>query len=921
MFRVENCTIDLQLKKIMAMRHLLLKGTVFLLLSCVSVPLLAGPGNIASQATITASTELNAGFNARNVADGVIRIPNKGEWACVGDTTDWGYIRFPWIQLECKSEQKINKIVLYDRPSLRENIAGGKLLFSDGSTIWVNQLPSDGTGKAVTFDTKTVRWVKFVTTDGTGRNLGFSEIEVFPSPEQFTDYVSMVDPYIETNRGRYFFFVTGSRPFGMVSAAPHTRNKNQNGGGYNYNEQHILGFGQIHCWMLSGIEVMPAQVSVDPTKGEAAWKSKFTHDEEMVQPGYHRVYLQDADTWTELTTTERVSFYRFRFTRNMKTQILANLGGYLSNSTMANAEVKKTSASEFEGSLSSVKRYWGGPKDVKIYFVVRFDKPFQNLNGWKGTQQIKDITTLAGDSLGIAAAYDVKAGEQLQMKIGISYTSIDNARKNLETECTTWDFDAVKSESQKIWNDWLGKIKVEGGRADQRVKFYTDLWHVLLGRHKINDVSGDYPDRTTGKREGNFTDAVFKVKTLPRDANGDLKYNMYNSDAFWLTQWNLNVLWGLAWPSVQDEMSASMIQYADNGYLLPRGPSGGGYSYIMTSSPTTMLIASTYMKNMLTKVDPKHAFEVVKRNHLPGGMLGSAADIDFYTQHGWWKDNAGITVEAALQDWAIAQMAQKMGRKKDYTFFMDRSAGWKKCFNPKWNLLFPKDAQGKFLHDDPLSGSGWVEANAWQATWAVSHDLPGLAKLMGGQDSLAAKLNYAFEKAEPSNFVFGYTDGYVSYANQPGCSNAHVFNYAGKPWLTQYWVRQVKEKAFGGTTPDLGYGGHDEDQGQMGGTSALMALGLFSVQGNAAIDPVYEITSPVFDMITISLDPKYYSGSQFVITTHGNSDENVYIQKATLNGKTHNQFFIRHADYARGGQLELWLGKEPNRNWGTVSAK
>jgi len=901
------------------MRHLLSKGIFLLSLSSLSIPLLAGPGNIASQATITASTELNADFNARNIADGMIRIPGKGEWACVGDTTDWGYIRFPWIQLEWKSEQKINKVVLYDRPSLRENIAGGKLLFSDGSIIWVNQLPNDGTGKAIAFDTKTVRWVKFITTDGTGRNLGFSEIEVFSSPEQFTDYVSMVDPYIETNRGRYFFFVTGSRPFGMVSAAPHTRNKNQNGGGYNYNEQHILGFGQIHCWMLSGIEVMPAQVSVDPTKGEPAWKSKFTHDEEIVQPGYHRVYLQDADTWTELTTTERVSFYRFRFTRDMNTQILANLGGYLSNSTMANAEVKKTSPSEFEGSLSSVKRYWGGPKDVKIYFVIRFDKPFQTLNGWKGARRLKDLTTLSGDSLGVSAGYDVKAGEQLQMKIGISYTSIDNARKNLETECTTWDFDAVKNESQKIWNDWLGKIKIEGGRVDQRVKFYTDLWHVLLGRHKINDVSGDYPDRTTGKRDGNFTDAVFKVKTLPRDANGNLKYNMYNSDAFWLTQWNLNVLWGLAWPSVQDEMSASMIQYADNGYLLPRGPSGGGYSYIMTSSPTTMLIASTYMKNMLTKVDPTHAFEVVKRNHLPGGMLGSSADIEFYTKHGWWKDNAGITVEAAFQDWAIAQMAQKLGRKKDYTFFMDRSAGWKKCFNPKWNLLFPKDAKGNFLHDDPLSGRGWVEANAWQATWAVSHDLPGLAKLMGGKDSLAAKLNYAFEKAEPSNFVFAYTDGYVSYANQPGCSNAHVFNYAGKPWLTQYWVRQVKEKAFGGTTPDLGYGGHDEDQGQMGGTSALMAIGLFSVQGNAAVDPVYEITSPVFDTITISLDPKYYKGKQFVITTHGNSDENVYIQKATLNGKSHPQFWIRHADYAQGGQLELWLGKEPNRNWGTIS--
>jgi predicted alpha-1,2-mannosidase len=882
----------------------------------------AGPDNIASKARITASSDRGPEFGASKIADGLIRIHNKGEWACLGDTTDWGYIRFPWIQLEWPADQKINRVVLYDRPSMREHIAGGKLVFSDGSIVWVNQIPNDGTGKAITFETKAVRWVKFVTTDGTGKDLGLSEIEVYPSPEQFSDYVSLVDPYIETNRGRYFFFVTGSRPFGMVSAAPHTRNKNQNGGGYNYNEDHILGFGQIHCWMLSGIEVMPALSNVDPTRGEAGWKSKFSHDEEIVQPGYHRVYLQDAHTWTELTTTDRVSFYRFRFTRDMQTQLLTNLGGYLANSTMENAEVKKNGNNEFEGSISSTKRYWGGPKDVKLFFVVQFDKPFKNLNGWKGKKHLKDIAELAGDSAGVSANFDVNAGDVVQMKIAVSYTSIDNARKNLNAECTSWNFDEVKNDSRNIWNEWLGKIKVEGGRADQRVKFYTDLWHVLLGRHKINDISGDYPDRTRGKREGNFTDAEFRIKTLPKDEKGNLKYNMYNSDAFWLTQWNLNVLWGLAWPSVQDEMSASMIQYADNGYLLPRGPSGGGYSYIMTSCPTSTLIISTYMKKMLTKADPVHAYEVIKRNHLPGGMLGSKAEIDFYTQNGWWKDNAGITVEAAFQDWAIAQMADKLGKKKDYRFFMDRSAGWKKCFNPKWKLLFPKDGNGNFLHDDPLSGSGWIEANAWQATWSVSHDIESLANLMGGKDTLCAKLNYAFEKAEPSDFVFAYNDGYVSYANQPGCSNAHVFNYAGQPWLSQYWVRKVQAQAYGGTTPDLGYGGHDEDQGQMGGTSALMAMGLFSLQGNVSSTPVYEITSPIFEKITIDLDPGYYRGKQFTITTHGIEEEsNVYIQRATLNGKLHDQFWFSHDQYAEGGTLDLWLGKEANKKWGLTAER
>jgi predicted alpha-1,2-mannosidase len=705
----------------------------------------------------------------------------------------------------------------------------------------------------------------------------------------------------------------------MVGAAPHTRNKNQNGGGYNYNESHILGFGQIHCWMLSGIEVMPASAFVDPTKGEPAWKSRFSHEEEIVQPGYQRVFLQDANSWVELTATDRVSFYKFTFTKAMKAQLLTNLGGYLANSTMAGADVKKVSNTQLEGSISSVKRYWGGPKDVKIFFVLEFDTPWDELTGWKGKQIIPNLAEISGDSVGLSAQYQVNAGEIVQMKIGISYTSIANARKNLQSECPTWDFNAIKKETKQIWNEWLGKIHVDGGSVDQRVKFYTDLWHVLLGRHKINDVSGDYPDRTTGKRDGNFTDAVFKIKTLPKDKDGNLKYNMYNSDAFWLSQWNLNVLWGLAWPSVQDEMSASMIQYADNGYLLPRGPSGGGYSYIMTSSPTSLLIVSTFMKNLLTKIDARHAYEVVRRNHLPGGMLGSNDEINFYTTHGWWRDNAGITIEAAFQDWSIAQMAHKLGKRKDYEFFLSRSQGWKKCFDSESKLLFPKDENGRFVHKDPLSGRGWVEANAWQGTWGVSHGIHDLAAMMGGYDTLCTKLNYAFEKAESSDFVFAYNDGYVSYANQPGCSNAHVFNYAGKPWLSQYWVRKVKEQAYGGVTPDLGYGGHDEDQGQMGGVSALMAMGLFSLQGNTSMVPTYEITSPVFDKVTIKLDRAYYAGNQFTILTHNNSDANRYIQKATLNGKSLNCFWFTHDEYAHGGELQLWLGPEPNQSWGTCA--
>lgn len=878
---------------------------------------MAGTDNIASYAKVTASSSLNDQFKASNVTDGLIGVENKGEWACEGFTTEWGYVRFPWIQLEWEQPQDIEKIILFDRPSPDEYIASGKLLFSDGSMVWVNQIPNNGTAKVITFDTKRVTSVRFVTTDGNGKDIGFSEIEVYPARTSKTDYVGWVDPYIETNRGRYFFFITGATPFGMVGAAPHTRNKNQNGGGYNYNENEVLGFGNIHAWMMSGIEVMPADISVNPTGGEKAWKSQFSHDAELVQPGYHRLFLQQPRTWVELTATERVSFYRFRFTRDMPTQILVNLGGYLGNSTMADAAIKKINDTEFEGSFSSVKRFWGGPKDVKVYFDVQFDKATKSLDGWKGTALINGISELNGDSTGVSAKFNVKAGDEIQMKVAISYTSIDNARLNLNTECPSWDFDAVRNETRRVWNDWFGKIDVKGGDSDQKIKFYTDLWHVLLGRQKINDVSGDYPDRTTGIRDGSFTDAVFKVRQLPKDAGGKLKYNMYNSDAFWLSQWNLNILWGLGWPEVQDEMSASMIQYADNGGLLPRGPCGGGYSYIMTSNPTANLVAGTFQKGLLTKVDANHAFDVLKRNQMPGGMLGSKEDVSFYIKHGWWKDNAGITIEAAFQDWAVAQMAYKLDKKKDYKCFSKRSQGWKACFNPEQNLLFPKGGSGKFTHTDPLSGAGWIEANAWQATWGVSHDIQGLAALMGGNDKLCEKLNYAFEMAAPQDFVFAYNDGYVSYANQPGLSNAHVFNYAGKPWLTQHWVRRVREQAYGGITPDLGYGGHDEDQGQMGALSALMSIGLFSLQGNASATPIYEITSPVFDSIAIKLDPRYYKGSAFTILTHNNSKENMYIEKAQLNGKDLNTFWFTHEEFAKGGTLEIWLGKEPDKSWGT----
>ncbi len=308
---------------------------------------------------------------------------------------------------------------------------------------------------------------------------------------------------------------------------------------------------------------------------------------------------------------------------------------------MINADVRKVGQTAFEGYFDLSGRFWGGPENVKIFFVAKFDKPFKAFNGWNENEILSNIENLKGttemtrrDSIvfpsltqsywnapttGVSAQYDVEAGDEIQMKISISYTSIVNARKNLEAEAPDWNFEAYKNKSLSVWNDKLGKIKVKGGTHDQTVKFYTDLWHVLLGRRILNDVSGDYPDYTQGERYANFTKANLKVRKLPMDADGNAKFNMYNFDALWLTQWNLNILWGLAWPEILDDFSASLVQYSKNGGLLPRGAIAGGYSYIMTGCPATNMIASTYMKDLMTKVDPHQAFKEMKQNHMPGG--------------------------------------------------------------------------------------------------------------------------------------------------------------------------------------------------------------------------------------------------------------------------------------------------------------
>jgi len=856
--------------------------------------------NLAPLATASGSGEAQSA-----AIDGVKQQRGAGEWVGGSPNAWYGWINYPKLELKWKSPQRINKVVLYDRPTVEEHMAACVLKFSDDSEVHVVAVPNDGSSKTVVFEPRTVSTMTLTVVDGIGTNIGLSELEVYYDPaaqpqarrtRDFTDYVSYVDPTIETGRGRWFFCTPGSRPFGMVCASAYTRNKNQGGGGYNYNSTEILGFANIHAWIMSGINIMPTTGQVNPNLGEKEWKSSFSHETETIEPGYHRLFLDRYKTEVEYTSTDRVAFYRLKYAEAARAKLLLQLGGFVGAASYVEGKARVVSPTRIEGSHGMTDRLWGGPKLSHVYYVMELDRPILHMDGWKGAQEkLSDIREFSNpipegrleqdkrkflfknhpeEQAGVSLAYDVAAGDEVKVKIGISYTNIENARNNLRVECQHWDFDRVRNDARSEWNQWLGRIDVKGGHENTRIKFYTDLWHVLLGRHKIDDHSGDYPSFMGEAR----------IRTVPKDASGRPRFHMYNSDALWLTMWNLNVLWGLGWPEVLDDFAASMIQYAEDGGHLPRGPSAGGYTGIMTGCPATSLITATWQKNLLRKADQQKAYEVMKRSHLK--LITG--------------DRTGIVVQGAFEYWALAQMAGEMGRDEDVQSYQRWINGWKKCFDPKTKLLT----------------GGWVEANDWQGTFGVSHDIKGLATLMGGPDELAKKLNYAFEQGASSHFVYTYNKGYVSYANQPGCSNAHVFNHAGYPWLSQYWVRRVSRQAYGGTNPNIGYGGHDEDQGQMGGISALMKLGLFSLRGTCSREPIYEITAPEFDEITIKLDQRYYSGKKFTIKTHKNALANMYIQKAELNGKAFETCWFYHKEFAKGGLLELWLGPKPNKSWG-----
>jgi len=758
-----------------------------------------------------------------------------------------------------------------------------------------------------------------------------------PGNEAF-NAVQYVDPQIGSVHGRWFFYTPASLPFGMAKLAPHTNAYESLGswlpGGYDDRHGSIEGFGHFHEFQIGGVVVMPFTGDPLPTPGtledpDEGYRSRFEKSDEHSEPGYYSVLLKDYQVKAELTATERVGYHRYTFPESSSSGIIFDIGhkqGESSDVTEAFAQV--VAEKEVEGFVETYPEYakFCDPgKRVKMYFVARLTKEPEAVGIFCDSILKADSTTTRGVGNGLYLLFSTTEAEVVEMQVGLSYTSIENARLNLDTESAGLSFDQVHSKASSKWNEMLGRIQVEGSSREDITKFYTGLYHALLGRGVASDVNGKYVRNDGG------------IGQIPLDKNGHPQYKHFNTDGIWGGFWNLGQLWALVYPDYLVQYVQSNIDFYKETGWLHDGVAAGVFTNGVQTNFQGLLLAAAYNCG-IRGFDVETGYEAALKNETEasGRNLGNGKyDMHWFNSldyvpywdttlsNGWVFNFGGShTLEYCFSSFAVAQMAKGLGQEEDYKKLMKQSGYWRNLFDPETRFIRPKHPDGIFVEDfDPLEGwRGFQEGNAYQYTWYVPHDIEGLMEAVG-QDLFNQRLEQMFTDAQKSLFgggkeihSFSGVDMLYNHGNQPCLHNAWLFNYTGKPWLTQKWTRTICNE-FYGIEPLHGYGyGQDEDQGQLGAWYVMAALGLFDVQGHAAADPTFQFGSPLFEKVSLQLggDPD----NLLVIRAENNAQENLYIQTLDLNGKSIKECWIPREELMNGGILTYTMGSEPNVEWG-----
>lgn len=657
------------------------------------------------------------------------------------------------------------------------------------------------------------------------------------------------------------------------------------------------------------------------------YESSYNHDEEKAKPGYYAVNLIDYGIKAELTSTERVGFHRYTFPKSEEANIIIDVTHSLTPGR--ETYVKVLNENQIEGYvIGDMEGSHALP--LKCYFFAEFSKPFISAGTWNGEKINNDMKEMSGNN-GVGAFVNFKTyeNEQVLIKVGISFVSINGAKKNLKEELPHWDFERVIQESAEIWEEKLGKITTKGGSEDHKIIFYTAMYHSLMFPRVFSDVDGSY--------YSHFEDKVLK-------SNGGRYYVDFS---LWDTYRAEHPLLAYLEPERQNEMIRTFLAMYDQGGRLPLHVSyKNHYQAVMIGDHATSVIVDSYMKG-IRDYDIEKAYEAMRKNAMePGERPSSRYGLNYYKDLKYIpaekiRESVSVTLEDAYDDWCLAEIALSLGKKDDHKFFSTRAKYYENLYDRGTGFMRPRKEDGSWLEMcenlpeivrndvhpyygcfDPLwvgvsPNRHFTESSAWQYLWNVPHDVQGLIDLMGGREKFLIKLDSLFTMSPKESGTSQYAPlrskiGQYVHGNEPVHHVAYLFNYANEPWKTQMRVNEVRSKMYG-IGPD-GLCGND-DMGQMSAWYIFSALGFYPV---APGQNIFVIGTPLFAEATIKLGD-FYGANDFTVIANNISSRNMYIQSATLNGKDHQKTWITHEDIIGGGTLIFEMGSTPNKLWGSTS--
>jgi len=694
-------------------------------------------------------------------------------------------------------------------------------------------------------------------------------------------------------------------PFSMVAVSPDTRLDTWDGcSGYHFSDSTILGFSHTHlsgtgCGCMGDIMLMPAvgEVTLDAGTPGKGYASRFSHQQEKAVPGYYQVFLETPKVNAELTATERCGLHKYTFPPSDAAHFVLDLvHGIMCKATASSIKVENhTTISGFRTSEG-----WGGSRTV--YFVMEFSKPFGSFGIERDGQRLaNDLTDAHGKNLKAFVNYHTKAGEVVLVKVGISGTSVEGARKNLAAEIRGWDFAATRAAAVRQWQKVFDFAEVESFDPHICATFYANLYLSCHAPMLFNDVDGAYRGYDHKNHGGSFQN-----------------YTTFSIWDIYRAEWPLLAIFQ---PNrVNDMVNTLLAGYQEIGqHTTPIWPLWGNETWCMIGYHSADMIAEAYVEGF-RDYDAEAAYQAIRDT-----AMQDRNGLDSYRKIGYVasepkKTATSRTLEYTVDDWTIAKMAESLGHAEDAKLFYQRSANYRNVFDRSTGFFRGRKASGKWrspFAPSTLVNDEYTEADAWQYLFAVQHDVPGMIALQGGDQGFINKMDSMF--LADSNFSPYIPDitgmiGQYSQGDEQSHHVAYLYDYAGAPFKTQQRVRQAMA-AFFDDTP-AGHCGN-VDCGQMSAWYIFSALGFYPVN---PVSGIYAIGSPVVSKAVLHLNAKFFPGRKFTVVAEKNSVDNIYIQSATLNGQALNRPWITRAEVTAGGTLKLKMGPKPNPDWGSAPA-